>query len=181
MAGNNTVLHKTRGLNREKKRNLPNIIKFCDCSKCQNCDLYLSAKHPGLPTREFAPSTNKEKALLVVGQSPGWEEDKRGKSWVGWSGNILTDFINACHFTDFADVFLSNACRCLPPPKKTPTQGEVKACRPNLEYDINQLGQYYSEIILLGLGASAALSLSGFSTLQEAFRHQNTYPVALRL
>ncbi|KKK84176.1 hypothetical protein LCGC14_2786000, partial [marine sediment metagenome] len=60
-----------------------------DCTKCTLCE---SATNVGIPTREFDVGlATQRRALLIVGQNPGTQEDKsteanpNGKSWIGYT------------------------------------------------------------------------------------------------
>jgi len=153
-------------------------LTFTDCSQCRECPLWESAKNPGIPTRVFEVS-GKDTALLIVGEAPGFNEDNytdefgtKGKSWIGWSGKLLEQFIRASEFTASADVFLSNACRCHPPQAANVSNGQVGKCRGNLIADIGILQSVYKRVIILACGKPAAVSISGIKSLTQAFHHQ---------
>ena len=146
-------------------------LTFTDCSQCKDCPLWESATNPGLPTRPFAVS-GKDTALLIVGEAPGYNEDTNGKSWIGYSGQLLEKFITASKFTEYADVFLGNSCRCKPPQAANVTNGQVGKCRKHLISDIQILQSKYKRVIILACGKPAALSVSGLSSLNQAFHHQ---------
>ena len=55
------------------------MIKFPEHKDCKECPLWESATHPGIPTRPHYTS-EKSKAILVVGEAPGYHEDEEFKS-----------------------------------------------------------------------------------------------------
>jgi len=147
------------------------MIEFVDCTNCTDCPLHEAAEHPGLPTRPYAV-TGKKKALLVVGQSPGKNEDRQGKIWIGYAGKLLEKFLDNIGFAEYADIYLTNTCRCVVPQGSKPRNSQIKACHKHLIEDIKRLRKEYEEIIILACGLPAAYSIEGFSSLKEAFRYQ---------
>ena len=147
------------------------MINFKRYNKCRDCALCESAESPGIPTREFKVS-GKDRALLVVGMAPGFHEDEAGKSWIGWSGQILGKFIDATGLPDLVDVYMSNALRCRVPTGQKPNTGQVSACRPYLLVDIQKLLDKYKEVVVLACGADAAKSVGGVSSLGAGLRMQ---------
>ena len=147
------------------------MIEFPCHKDCTDCGLCEDVKSPGIPTRVFEVSGH-DRALLVVGMAPGWHEDEAGKSWVGWSGDILGKFIKAAGFPQLVDVYLSNALRCMVPAKQKPTKGQINACRSYLLMDIQRLLDNYKEVIILACGADAAKAVAGVSSLGEGFKLQ---------
>jgi uracil-DNA glycosylase family 4 len=147
------------------------VINFTTHNKCKDCSLCESADSPGIPTREFKV-TGKDRALLVVGMAPGFHEDEAGKSWVGWSGNILGKFIEATRLPELVDVYLSNALRCRVPTGMKPTKGQIGKCRPYLLMDIQKLLDQYKEVVVLACGADAAKSVVEVGSLREGLHIQ---------
>jgi uracil-DNA glycosylase family 4 len=155
------------------------MIEFTDCSSCTECDLYERCKNPGIPTRVFSHD-GRDKALLVVGQNPGYNEDQKGVSWIGWAGELLSRFLMASEMSKYCDIYLSNACRCFTPAKVTPTSGQVGKCRRHLDADIHRLAAEYDEVVVLACGASAARAVSGIKSLSAAFKKQGMLGVPVK-
>jgi len=147
------------------------MIEFPSHQDCEDCQLCKEAINPGIPTREFEVRGH-NRALLVVGMAPGYHEDQAGKSWIGWSGDILGKFINAIKLPELVDIYLSNALRCRVPIKEKPTKTQINACRPHLLYDIQKLLDNYDEVVVLACGADAAKSVAGVSSLGEGLKLQ---------
>lgn len=141
---------------------------------CTACPLHASGcRSVGIGTR---PSDYKVKglprALLVVGEAPGRQEDEAGAAFVGQSGAILHRlYLGVLQLHEYADVFVTNAVRCRPHDNATPTKGEVNKCRDHLVHDIRILQEKYQEVVILCVGAAACQSVWGTS-LTEAFGKQ---------
>jgi len=143
--------------------------------KNEKCGLWTQCVHSGLPTRlhevESHSGLHHEKAVLVVGEAPGYHEDIAGKSWVGPTGQLLCRFLDSVKLSEKVDVYLTNACRCRPEQNSTPTNSKIKSCRPYLLEDMKVLSTYYSELILFVQGAVACRAVTG-RILKEGFASQ---------
>ncbi len=152
-----------------------------ECTKCTLCD---SATNVGIPTRRLGPLVSnsqdvnenpwveKDKALLVVGQNPGVKEDKQGKSWIGYTGQLLSKFIEVSKLEKYCDIYLANACRCRHPQGGDVSQAQVRACRDYLFEEIQILLEVYEEVIIFAIGAKGAYSVTNCSSLKETFKNQ---------
>jgi DNA polymerase len=75
--------------------------------------------------------------LMIVGEAPGTEEDRQGKPFVGRSGQLLDQILQAVHFDSEKDVFITNSVFRLPPgdggkPLRKPTSDEIIYYKPYL-------------------------------------------------
>ena len=114
----------------------------------------------------------KDKALLVVGEAPGADEDRLGEPFVGKSGKLLRGaYIDHWRFQDHADVYLTNSVRCRPPDNRTPRPAEIKKHRPFLEADVRELSEQYGSVCVLCVGATACKAF-GMKSLSAAFKQQ---------
>lgn len=73
--------------------------------------------------------------LMIVGEAPGTEEDRQGKPFVGRSGQLLDQILQAAGFDPEEDVFITNAVFRLPPgddgkPLRKPTTDEIMYYKP---------------------------------------------------
>jgi uracil-DNA glycosylase len=80
---------------------------------------------------------NPEAKLMIVGEAPGTEEDRLGKPFVGRSGQLLDQILQAAGFDPEKDVFITNAVFRLPPgeggkPLRKPTSDEIAYYKPYL-------------------------------------------------
>ncbi len=58
---------------------------------------------------------NPQAKLMIIGEAPGTEEDRLGKPFVGRSGKLLDQILEAVNFDHEEDVFITNAVFRLPP------------------------------------------------------------------
>jgi DNA polymerase I-like protein with 3'-5' exonuclease and polymerase domains/uracil-DNA glycosylase len=112
------------------------------------------------------------RALVFVGQGPGYQEDLQGRTWQAYAGGLLKKLCEISGASQYGDVFVTNATRCKPPQGSTPTDGNVNKCRPHLEQDLEILQEYYKEIVIVGCGSKAAKSIGKHRSLGGALRRQ---------
>ncbi len=80
---------------------------------------------------------NPRARLMIIGEAPGTEEDRQGKPFVGRSGQLLDQILQAAGFESEQDVFITNAVFRLPPgddgkPLRKPTSDEIVYYKPYL-------------------------------------------------
>ncbi len=97
---------------------------------------------------------NPEARVMILGEGPGAEEDRRGLPFVGASGRLLDEML-ACIDLDRESVRISNVLFWRPPGNRTPTPAEIAACLPFVERHIELVDPSY----LLLLGASSVKTL----------------------
>ena len=100
---------------------------------------------------------------MLVGEQPGDREDSEGEPFVGPAGRILAQALEGAGI-DRGEVYLTNAVKHFkwrPQGKRrlhqTPRAGEVAACRPWLEAELEAV----QPAALLALGATAAKPSTG--------------------
>ncbi len=101
---------------------------------------------------------NPKARLMILGEGPGAEEDRRGLPFVGASGQLL-DRMLACIELDRSSVYISNILFWRPPGNRTPTGNEIAACLPFVERHIELVDPKY----LLLVGGISAKTLLGRS------------------
>jgi DNA polymerase len=71
--------------------------------------------------------------LFVVGEAPGFNEDKEGRPFQGASGMLLDRLLDSLELGR-ERVYLTTLVKCRPPgsPPRPPKPSEVSACRPYL-------------------------------------------------
>jgi len=149
------------------------IHNFPSHSDCTSCPLWEGAISPGLPTRlaDLDQEAPRNKALLVLGEAPGYHEDLDGRSWIHTAGDHLHRLLRAAKLGDHAHIYLANAARCHPPQNRNPSPGQIKTCRAHLEADLRLLLDAYEEVFILCSGAVAARS-AGFKSLKASLHFQ---------
>jgi DNA polymerase-1 len=99
--------------------------------------------------------------ILVVGQNPGQQEDRKGKPFIGPSGKLLKSQIAKADLGDMR-IRYTNIVRCLSPDNREPTAKEIKACKPYLDAEIARVDPRY--IVPLGAPATKAVAKAKVST-----------------
>ena len=96
--------------------------------------------------------------LFVVGEAPGFNEDKEGRPFRGASGMLLDRLLNSLELGR-ERVYLTTLVKCRPPgsPPRPPRPSEVSACRP---YLVSQLAAVDPKVVV-ALGDLASRVLTG--------------------
>jgi DNA polymerase len=109
-------------------------------------------------TRTVVYDGNPEARLMLVGEAPGAEEDRRGLPFVGAAGRLLDRMLAAIGL-DRSGVYITNAIFWRPPGNRTPTPEEIGACLPFVERQIAII----QPAVLVFLGGIAAKAMLGRS------------------
>ncbi len=75
-------------------------------------------------------------AVMFIGEGPGQNEDEQGLPFVGRAGKLLDSLLEQVPLQR-SDVFITNVVKCRPPGNRDPEPGEVAACMPYLEAQID--------------------------------------------
>src|ERR1700684_448327 len=118
---------------------------------CGQCGLFRTCHSPKMPV-----DGKGRKGILVIGESPGKNEDDQGRPFVGKSGEKVWETF-ARFGVSRSDCWITNAARCRPQNNKLPPKA-VEHCRPLVIQAINELKP--EKIILLG--GSAVSSVIGW-------------------
>ncbi|MEA3139965.1 MAG: uracil-DNA glycosylase [Gammaproteobacteria bacterium] len=136
---------------------------------CRRCDLWKNA------TQAVPGEGSRSAAIMLVGEQPGDEEDRRGHPFVGPAGRLLDETIAAAGL-ERKQLFVTNAVKHFkwePRGKrrlhKKPGAGEIKACNIWLEQEIAAL----KPRVIVALGATALKALTRSSLTIEAARRQD--------
>ena len=128
-----------------------------DARNCRACPLWK------VGTQTVFGAGSPHARIMLVGEQPGDEEDRRGEPFVGPAGRLLDRALEAAG-VDRSTLYVTNAVKHFkwePRGKrrlhKTPAQREVAACKPWLEAEIKAVRP---EVICC-LGATAAKALLG--------------------
>ena len=125
----------------EKEKEIEKLKQ--EIRNCKKCPLWKLRKNavPG------EGPVNAE--VMIIGQAPGIEEDKRGKPFCGRAGKFLGRLLNLAKI-EREKVFITSPLKCLPqpPPNRKPKKEEIEACLPYLKKQIEIINPKY--FILLG-------------------------------
>src|SRR5947209_7455152 len=72
---------------------------------------------------------------MLVGEGPGFNEDKQGRPFVGAAGRFLEELL-AIAGLKRSDVYITNVVKHRPPNNRDPLPGELAACRLYLDRQI---------------------------------------------
>ena len=70
---------------------------------------------------------NPQARLMVVGEAPGAEEDRKGRPFVGKAGVLLNSLLQSIGFPR-ESVYICNVLKCRPPGNRNPLPVEVESC-----------------------------------------------------
>jgi uracil-DNA glycosylase len=132
--------------------------------KCRGCDLYRHATQAVFGVLESSTAAKKPKAaIMMIGEQPGNQEDMDGRPFVGPAGKLLDTCLEEAQI-DRRKVYVTNAVKHFkwePRGKlrihKKPSMGEIHACRPWLDAELETVRPN----LIVCLGAVAAQSLLG--------------------
>ena len=126
-------------------------------ASCQACDLWRDA------TQTVFGEGDEHARLMLIGEQPGDQEDLQGKPFVGPAGRLLERALDEAGI-ERRRVYVTNAVKHFRWSRRgkrrlheKPNAGQVRACRPWLEAEIQVVGP---RMIVL-LGATAAQSVMG--------------------
>lgn len=112
--------------------------------------------HPAGTTMVISRGNPKAK-FMIIGEAPGPEENKQGKPFVGRSGQLLDQILQAVKLDSEQDVFISNSVFRMPPGDdgksfRKPTTDEISFYRP---YILEIVRLVDPKVILLTGGVAA--------------------------
>lgn len=121
-----------------------------EAATCTKCDLSLSR------TRVVFGAGDIGAKVMLVGEAPGFNEDRQGLPFVGAAGQLLTKLLRSAGL-ERSQVYITNVVKCRPPENRNPTSEEVACCKP---YLVGQIAEI-RPLIVCALGNSACQSLTG--------------------
>lgn len=130
--GSELYLDRNR-LHSENDDSLPASLEVYEneINACQKCTL-------GKTRTTFVFGTGDPGAdLMLIGEAPGEEEDKRGEPFVGRAGRLLDKILAAIGKSRKKGVYICNVLKCRPPQNRDPFPEEIVQCEPYLKEQIN--------------------------------------------
>ena len=128
-----------------------------DARGCRDCPLWANA------TQTVFGAGDPHARVMLVGEQPGDEEDKKGLPFVGPAGRLLDRALEAAG-VDREDLYVTNAVKHFKWQlrgkrrlHKTPAQREVDACHQWLEREVAAVNPH----VIVALGATAARAVIG--------------------
>ena len=146
---------------------MPQTLKALreEARKCQACALWANA------TQTVFGAGSPHARVMLVGEQPGDEEDRKGLPFIGPAGRLLDRALEAAG-VDREDVYITNAvkhfkwmARGKRRLHKTPAQREIDACRQWLEKELATLKPHV--VVCLGATAAKAVIRKDFKVSTE--------------
>lgn len=88
---------------------------------CKACNLHLNT------TKGVPGEGNPHAEVLLIGEAPGYREDKQGRPFVGPAGMFLNELLASVGL-DRSTVFITNVVKHRPPDNRDPLPEEISAC-----------------------------------------------------
>ena len=117
-------------------------------SQCTVCQLHETR------TQAVFGVGNEKADWMIVGEAPGYDEDKQGEPFVGRAGLLLNEMLRALGLQR-EEVFIANILKCRPPNNRNPSAQEALCCEPYLKQQIALV----SPKIILSVGRVSAINL----------------------
>ena len=120
---------------------------------------------------------NPRARLMIVGEAPGPNENRLGKPFVGKSGQLLDQILQAAGFDPERDVFITNAVFRMPPGEggkafRKPTVEEIEAYKPYL-LEIIRLTDPAIVLLSGNVATQSLLGKTGITKLRGNWTYQN--------
>ena len=97
-----------------------------EVSVCTDCSLSRNRTNA-------VPGEGPENAeIALIGEAPGFNEDKQGRPFVGAAGHFLEQLLALAGLRR-EDVYITNTVKCRPLNNRDPLPGEMAACRKYLD------------------------------------------------
>jgi DNA polymerase len=117
---------------------------------CKKCKLWLSRKKVVFGSGSLKPR------VMLIGEAPGFNEDLRGKPFVGSAGKFLDELLIEAGLSRDG-VYITNVVKCRPPDNRDPEREEIDSCSFYLDRQIELL----SPEVIVTLGRISTFELLG--------------------
>jgi len=124
---------------------------YQEIKTCTKCDLHFNRLHAVPGEGVFNP------LVMVIGEAPGQEEDKKGRPFVGKAGVYLDKWLKAINLDRHINCYIGNVIKCRPPENRDPHPEEIAVCLPYLERQLELLEPKF----LLSVGRISSQILIG--------------------
>lgn len=117
-------------------------------ARCQACELHKTR------TQTVFGVGQQNADLMIIGEAPGADEDRKGEPFVGRAGQLLNAMLKAIGLQR-EEVYIANILKCRPPGNRDPRAEEALNCAPYLQRQVALL----KPRAILAVGAVAARNL----------------------
>jgi len=101
----------------------------CEVAACRDCIL------SDTRTNTVPGEGPKDADIMIVGEAPGFNEDREGRPFIGAAGRLLSELLKNAELTR-NDVYITNTIKCRPPDNRDPLPFEMDQCKKYLERQI---------------------------------------------
>lgn len=129
------------------------------CKACNACELRQGC------TQVVVDGGVQTAPIWLVGEGPGANEDAQGLPFVGRSGVLLDQFLEAAGLSRQKNVYITNIVKCRPPQNRDPLPQERDACLVWLRRQFVLLRPRI--VVCLGRIAAQTLIRPDFSVVRE--------------
>ncbi|HHS8253461.1 TPA: uracil-DNA glycosylase [Legionella anisa] len=140
-----------------------------EVAACTRCSL-----HKTRTQTVFFRGSAKAK-LMIIGEAPGFYEDKQGLPFVGKAGSLLNQMLQSIEIVE-EDVYIANVLKCRPPNNRDPQLDEIAQCSSYLSRQIELIQPH----LILALGRFAGQFLLNkplpLKQLRNTLHHYNNIP-----
>ena len=173
---NRFKIQKTQNKNKNLNKNVEIIELKKVINSIQNCNLRNNSQNLILG------DGNINSPIMIIGEAPGAEEEKTGKTFQGESGALLEKMLKAINITK-KNVYSSYAINFRPPEDRKPTTQEIKRYSEFLKEHISIIDP---KIVIL-FGSTAMESVTSINSRisnergkwKEIILKNKTYPLMI--
>ena len=130
-----------------------------ECLSCQKCGLCETR------TNVVFGMGSPEAEVMFIGEGPGQNEDEQGMPFVGRSGKLLDQYLEAVDLDRNTNIFIANIVKCRPPQNRDPLPEEREACLPWLRQQFQMIRPKI--VVCLGRIAAQQIIDPKFSVMKE--------------
>ena len=130
-----------------------------ECLSCRNCGLCETR------TNVVFGMGNPNAEVLFIGEGPGQNEDEQGMPFVGRSGKLLDQYLEAIDLDRNKNIFIANIVKCRPPKNRDPLPEERQACMPWLRKQFQIMQPKI--VVCLGRIAAQQIIRPDFAVMKE--------------
>ena len=128
-----------------------------EISNCTDCPLHQNRSRA-------VPGEGPENAeIMLIGEAPGFNEDKQGRPFVGAAGQFLEKLLASASLRR-EDVYITNTVKCRPLNNRDPLPVEMAACRKYLDRQIAAIAPK----VIVTLGRHSLTSFLPKETITKA-------------
>ena len=128
-----------------------------EVSVCTDCSLSRNR------TRAVSGEGPERAEIMLIGEAPGFNEDKQGRPFVGAAGHLLEELLAVAKLRR-EDVYITNTVKCRPVNNRDPLPEELAACRKYLDRQIEVI----LPKVIVTLGRHALTSFLPYETIGRA-------------